>query len=249
MKDYHVPIILIIVMSITSLFIVGCSTYKEGDEVASNSFKKMTVQEKTMYDAVEKEWYQDTLVAIRTSVGKRDIAPRENSIPFIDIANVIKTNNDVTLKLNEAGWSTDHKNRAIKCRWDRLDEEWYKKLLLTIGITNYTVQELIPEEVVEEEPKTQKEKDIEYIGNGLKEINKLLDERSEVVKVNTKDIVPESKYDDIFYDIRKCDEAIIMYQQIIEERLLTWNDYDLLMRISTKCKAIQIGEKLTEWKN
>ena len=249
MKNYHIPIILIISMLITSLFIISCSTYTEGDSVAAISFQKMTIQEKTMYDAVEKEWYEKELMAVRDAVGRRDIAPRETAIPFIDIANVIKTNNNVTLTIEDKhNWNTDHKNRAIKCRWDRLDEDWYRKLLLSIGVKDYTVQELIPieEKVVEDKPLTQKEKDLEYIGNSLKEINNALDKRQEV---NVKDIVPESKYDDIFYDIRKCDEAIDMYHQIIDDRLLTWEDYEFLTRISIKCKAIQIGEKLTEWKN
>jgi len=249
MKNYHLTFSLAICVLIISL-IIGCSTYIEGDSVAAVSFQKMTVQEKTMYDAVEKEWYQAKLEAIRTAVGKRDIAPRENNVPFIDIANVIKTNNDITLKM-DSGWNTDHKNRAIKCRWDRLDEDWYRKLLLTLGVKEYELQELIPikEEVVEDKPLTQKEKDLEYIGNGLKEINEYLDEHPEVIEDNVKNIIPQSKYDDIFYEIRKCDEAIVTYHQMIETRLLTWDDYYTLVKLSTKCKAIQIGEKLSEWKN
>ena len=252
MKNYHIPIILIISMLITSLFIISCSTYTEGDSVAAISFQKMTIQEKTMYDAVEKEWYEKELMAIREAVGRRDIAPRENAVPFIDIANVIKTNNNITLTIEDKNsWNTDHKNRAIKCRWDRLDEDWYRKLLLSIGVKDYTVQELIPEDKDEDEkvikgkPLTQKEE----ISNGLKEINAYLDEHPEVIENNVKDIVPESKYDDIFYEIRKCDEAIDMYKQMIETRLLTWDDYYILVKLSTKCKAIQIGEKLSEWKN
>ncbi len=248
MKNYYLTFSLAICVLFISL-IIGCSSYNEGDSVAAAAFQKMTVQEETMYDAVEKEWYQSKLEAIRAAAGKRDIAPRENAVPFIDIANVIKTNNDISLKI-ESGWNTDHKNRAIKCRWDRLDEDWYRKLLLTIGVKKYDLQELIPtKEVVEDKPLTQKEKDLEYIDNGLKEINAYLDEHPEVIENDVKDIVPESKYDDIFYEIRKCNEAIDLYKQIIEERLLTWEDYELLIRISTKCKAIQIGEKLTQWKN
>jgi len=235
-----------------SLVFIRCSTYTEGDSAAAVAFQKMTVQEKTMYDAVEKEWYEKELMAIREAVGRRDIAPRENSTPFIDIANVIKTNNNITLTIEDKNnWNTYHKNRAIKCRWDRLDEDWYRKLLLTLGVKEYELQELIPikEEVVEDKPLTQKEKDLEYIGNGLKEINEYLDEHPEVIEDNVKNIIPQSKYDDIFYEIRKCDEAIVTYHQMIETRLLTWDDYYTLVKLSTKCKAIQIGEKLSEWKN
>jgi len=237
-------------MSIVSLFIIGCGTYEEGDDIAANSFKKMTVQEKTMYDAVEKEWYQGKMESIRSAVGKRDIAPRENSVPFIDIANVIKTNNDITLQL-ESGWNTDHKNRAINCRWDRLDEDWYRKLLLTIGVKDYDLQELIPteEEVIEDKPLTQKEKDLEYIRNGLKEINVLVDKRQETIIKNLSIFISIEELDELFYKIRGCNEALEYYNKALEQRLISYEDQKILIQLATKCKAIQIGEKLTEWKN
>jgi len=215
-----------------SSILIGCSTYKEGDEIATQSFKKMTVQEKTMYDAVEKEWYQDTLVAIRASVGKRDIAPRENSVPFIDIANVIKTNNDVTLKL-KSGWHTDHKNRAIKVRWDRIDDNWYKKLLSTIGIKEYKLQELIPIEelIVEEKPKPIFKKAI---------IETLIPVE------NTSNLVMFDAYDDLYYEIKKCPEAIELYNKIIEGRILNTNDLKQLMIVSLGCKSRSIKDKLNK---
>lgn len=238
MKDYHIPIILIISILITSLFIIGCATYNEGDSVAALSFQKMTVQEKTIYDAVEKEWYQDKLEAIRTAVGKRDIAPRENSVPFIDIANVIKTNNDVTLKM-ENGWNTEHKNRAIKCRWDRLDEDWYRKLLLTIGVTDYKLQDLM----------TTKEKDLQYISDGLKEINTYIDENPEVIKKNISlnNVLSFNDYDDLYYEIKNCPEAIIAYNNIIEEKVLDNNDKKQLITIALECKAQEIKTKLEKF--
>ncbi len=241
MKNYHLTFILAICVLIIS-FIIGGLIYIESEAATAAVFQKMTIQEKTMYDAVEKEWYEKELISIREAVGRRDIAPKENSTPFMDIANIIKTNNDITLTIEDKNnWNTDHKNRAIKCRWDRLDEDWYRKLSLSVGGKDYTAQELIPteEKIIEDKSSIPKEEDLKYISNDF----------DEQQKSNVKDIIPESKYDDIFYKIRKCDEAIFMYKQIIDERLLTWGDYELLIKISVKCKAIQIGEKLTEWKN
>ncbi len=247
MKDYHVPIVLIISMLITSLFIIGCGEYyEEGDEIAKQRFEKMTVQETALYESVQNKWGQKPLKGVRDAIARRQTRPDESELPFKDLANVIKTNNTVSLKVNTSN-KASIQNKYILCKWDRIDEDWYRTLMLSVGIDNVVKQKLLPEEeVIKDKPLTQKEKDLKYIGNGLKEINVLLDERQ---KDDTKDIVPKSKYDDIFYDIRKCDEAIDMYNQIIGERLLNWEDYDLLIRISTKCKAIQIGEKLTTWKN
>ena len=40
-----------------------------------------------------------------------------------------------------------------------------------------------------------------------------------------------------------------LLEKFIEERLISWSDYELLIRISIKCKAIKTGEKLTLWKD
>ncbi len=115
----------IIVMALGCLLLLtGCDEYEEGDKEANKAFDLMTVQEKIFYDAVEKEWSPSRLIAIRDSVRTRESAPLELTIPFIDIANVIKTNNDITLKVPD-NWQTDSKNRAILARWDRIEGSWY----------------------------------------------------------------------------------------------------------------------------
>jgi len=246
MKTYCLSLSLdICVLVISLITLMSCSTYSEGDEVATRIFKKMTVQEKTLYDAVEKEWGQSYLINVRKGVQNRDISPRETMMPFKDIAALIKTNNNVTLKINEAGWNTDHKNRAIKCRWDRLDESWYRKLLLSIGVKDYKITKFVP--IVDE-----KEKDVEKIKNDLVVINNYIDEHPEVVKTITEDnslFVSIEELDELFYKIRGCDEALEYYNEVLIQRLIDYDDHKILIQLATKCKAIQIGQKLFEWRN
>jgi len=233
-------------MLFCAAFIIGCGDYyDEGDETAKHRLDKMTAQEKALYTTVQNKWGQRPLKSIREAVSRRETRPSENELPFKDLASVIKTNNTASLKVDTTN-TASIQNKYILARWDRVDEDWYRNLMLSMGVDNIVKQELLPEpveEVIEDKPS-----DVVEIRNDLKQINDYIDKHPEVVKINIKDIIPESKYDDIFYEIRKCDEAINMYNQLIEERLLTWEDYDLLIRISTKCKAIQIGEKLTEWR-
>jgi len=242
MKNYHLTFSLAICVLLLTL-IMGCGDfYDEGDETAKHRFEKMTSQEKALYNSVQEVWGQRDLKTIREAVSRRETRPAENSLAFEDIAAVIKTNNIASLKL-DSGWETSTKNKHILARWDRVDEGWYRQLLLSIGERDIVKQELIPEEeVIKEEKKEESEPDTygdrPWVAPQIEEI-----------KINIKDIIPESKYDEIYYEIKYCDEAIVMYHQMIDERLLTWQDYESLIRISIKCKATKIGEKLTEWKN
>lgn len=237
MKNYHLTFVLAICIALMS--IIGCGdTYDEGDEVAKQSFNKMTSQEKIIYNAVQMQWGQRRLKSIREAISTRESKPSENNLAFQDIAAVIKTNNNVTLTL-ESNWTVSQKNSCIMSRWDRIDEDWYRKLLSTIGIKDIVYEEPIPEEKVIEEKKAEQEE----IKTGSIAINGYIDEHPEVVAIDIKDIIPESKYDDLYYEIKNCDNAVFRYKQIISERLLTWQDYELLIRISIKCKAIKIGEK------
>jgi hypothetical protein len=229
------------VMILMTLPLVGCDDYDEGDTVAQQRFEKFTSQEKTLYKAVQDVWGQQRLMFVREAVGKREARPAENMIPFSDISNVIKSNNSAALTLRN-DWTTSTKNKYIKARWDRVDEKWYRELMLSMGETEVIKQDFIPEpveKVIEDKPEIEPD----HYGD-----RPWVAPQEETVKIDLNDIISESKYDDLYYEIRKCDEAVQTYKQIIDNRILTQDDYNLLMRISIKCKAIQIGDKLTEWK-
>lgn len=234
-KNYHLTFMIAICSILITIFI-GCGDfYDEGDENARHRFEKMTSQEKALYNSVQEVWGQRDLKTIREAVSRRETRPPENSLAFNDIASVIKTNNIASLKL-DSGWETSTKNKHILARWDRVDEGWYRKLLLSIGEKQIIKQELIPEEkVIKEEveeenfiPRTQLFKTVKI----------------DSVKIDSNDIIPSEKYDDLYFEIKKCPEAVLQYKQIVENRILTWADYDLLIRISLKCKANVTLEKM-----
>jgi hypothetical protein len=240
MKNYHLTFALAI-CSLLLTIILGCGDYyDEGNETAKQRFEKMTSQEKALYTSVEEIWGQKDLKTIRESVSRRETRPVESTLAFKDIAAVIKTNNVASLKLND-GWDTANKNKHIKARWDRIDENWYRDLLLSVGVREIIKQDLIPEEQVIDETLPES---LNEINNDLKEINNYIEEYPEAVKVNSKDIIPEDKYDDLYYEIKRCPEAVEQYKQIVKERILTWADYELLTRISLKCKADETLKKL-----
>jgi len=232
--------IIVFLLTISFMTIIGCvDTYDETDEIANQRFEKFTSQEKTIYKAVQDVWGQRPLKYVREAAGRRETRPAENILPFKDIANVIKSNNSASLKL-DAGWQASTKNKYIKARWDRVDEKWYRELMLTMGVTEIVKQDLIPEsveEVISDTPEVEKE----YIPAVVEEYN---DNQDETIKINLEGIIPESKYDDLYYEIRHCDEAVFTYKQIIDDRILTWDDYELLIRISIKCKAVNILNKM-----
>jgi len=212
-------------------FLFSCN-YEEGDQQAHDSFKKMTIQEKTLYDGVSKEWSQRYLTSVRRAVYNRELKPTEKTIPFIDIANVIKTNNQVSLKLNES-WSTSNKNKSIKARWDQIDHIWYRKILNSIGINKYNPQELIPEEEL-------------IVAEKSKPIFKEVIIKNSIPVKDTSDLVMFDTYDDLYYEIKKCPEAIELYNEIIEERILTKDDLKQLMIVSLGCKSRSIKDKLNK---
>jgi hypothetical protein len=231
--------VLLIMFSLLTL-VVACDNYDEGDEAAKQSFEKMTVVEKGMYDAVEEEWGTSYLQNVRQAVLGREVKPLETNIPFIDIANVIKSNNDITLKINE-NWTTDDKNKAISARWDRLDDKWYVKIIAKLGLKEGDIQkqDFVVEEVIQDKPDIKPSVSEDKV-NDIKPI--IVKENFDSNEGN--DLLLLQEYDDLYYDLRGCDPAIDKYDEIIQKRLLTKKDRDYLIQLATKCKAIKIGAKL-----
>lgn len=238
-KEFVVPWIITLAL-IPLLFLSGCDYYDEGDVIAEESFSKMNMSEKSMYDAVEEEWGQSRLLNIRKAVATREATPLESSIPFIDIANVIKSNNDLTLKVDDA-WRTDAKNDAIAARWDRLDNKWYLKIIQKLGMKedDIQLQEFVVEEVIPDKPPIVTEilDDNDYDStNETPEEKEYFDTRNDIILLED--------YDDLYYSLRGCKPAIDKYGTMIEERLITKGDREWLLQIATKCKAEKIGAKL-----
>jgi hypothetical protein len=237
-KEYKPFGIIFILCLITGLVLTGCGDYyDEGDHTAEQRFDKFTSQEKTLYKAVQDQWGQKRLIYVREAVGRREARPAENKLPFSDIANVIKSNNSAALKL-DAAWQPSNKNKYIKARWDRVDEKWYRELMLSMGVTEVIKQELVPEPVVEVIDDSSDDSEPDTYGD-----QPWIAPQKEVVKVNLEDLIPKSQYDELYYEIKECPEAIDRYNSMIDDRLLTWLDYQSLIIISIKCKAVNIGEK------
>lgn len=239
-KPFIGPWIILIMLALVA--ISGCDKYDEGDQRAKQSFEKMTIVERGMYDAVEKAWNQKYLVNIRQAVSSREVKPLENNIPFIDIANVIKSNNDITLKIEDS-WRTDTKNEAISGRWDRLDGKWYVKIITKLGIKEADIrrQDFVVEEIIPDKPV---DSDVVIQPSPIDEKSA----REEKYFDTVDDIILLEEYDDLYYSLRGCQPAIDKYGTMIETRLITNGDRDFLIQMATKCKAQIIKAKLNPWK-
>lgn len=239
---YYILAFCILILSFMTL-LQSCSTYDEGDDKAEIAFNKMTIQERSLYNAVATEWSQRYLQMVREAVYNREVKPEEKSLPFIDIAGVIKTNNDVTLKVVDS-WQTDTKNDAIKARWDRVDSQWYKELLSTIGIYTHQPQKLI--EIVKDKPESVKSKVIEKTKYESESTTKA-EETIELVNIDPNSIIPKEKYRQLFREIRGCEKAISLYESIVSYRLITYEDEKKLIILATKCEALKTLKELKEW--
>ena len=238
-KNFIIGVCMIAIPTI--LFTACGSDFDEGDDVAAQRFEKFTSQEKTIYKAVQDVWGQRLLKYVREAVGKREARPAEDMLPFKDIANVIKSNNSASLKLDST-WKASTKNKYIKGRWDRVDEKWYRDLMLSMGVTEVIKQDLVPEPVEEVIPDTKEESSLEPHIYGDQPY--VVEQNNEVKIINSKDIISINDYDDLYFNIKKCPSAIKYYNKVIEERLITHEDIVILTQLATKCKAIKIGEKL-----
>lgn len=242
-REFVVPWIIVMLLG-SLLFLVGCDSYSEGDQKAGEAFEKMTTVEKGMYDVVEAEWGESRLEGIRGAIWNREVKPLEETVPFIDIANIIKANNDMTLKVKK-DWRTDTKNAAINARWDRLDNVWYIKIINALGLKANQIkrQELFeeledtppqPETIVNNEVVIQPElTDDEYWDR-----EERLQDSGHYIEVDD--------YDDLYYELRGCQPAIDEFSRIIDLRLITVADRELLIKLAITCKAKQIEEKLND---
>lgn len=113
------------------IFIIcGCADkYSETNVVAETTWKKMTIKEKTFYDKVEGVWGDDSLANVREVVRKREFAPDEDAIPFIDIVDLIVTNNDINL-VTQANLNTNQKKYYTDGKWENIDTDWYKTIFI-----------------------------------------------------------------------------------------------------------------------
>lgn len=219
---------------------LGCSFYNEGDDVAKQAFDKMTIEEKTIYNAVQDVWSQSHLEQLRDAIRLREIKPDESNIPFIDVAKIIISNNNVTLKIKD-GWDTDTKNKKILGRWSRINQDWYKQILASNGIVDFKPKKLIPVIKDVEENKVVSN----YITQPQLQLYTNKNSTEEKITVLT-DLLKKDEYDDLYFEIKNCEEAVKYYNEVVKDRLVSYEDKDILTTLSIKCKAIKISNKLSQ---
>lgn len=226
-------ILKIVLCIIAALSIVGC-TYEEGDDVAEASFQLMTTQEKAMHDKVMGEFGQKAVRSIREAVGKRKFRPNENSQPFIDIANVIRFCDDNILVPENFKNGTDAIKKAMKSKFSSQDREWWRRIVM-MAMTD-PINTNLPE--VKEEPKFEIKK---FASVTVKQL-KVEEER---VTVNSKDLLPLSKYQDVKFLARGCDQAIsIIESAASKDRPLTEEDFNNIQYEKAVCETKKLNENL-----
>jgi hypothetical protein len=127
MKYIRMGIILIF-----GMLLFGCDP-PEGVELYDETFEKMTVKEKIIYEQVQDSWgYQrgsgqtDQLGLVRESIRRRFIKPPEEAMEFIDIKDVIISTNDTTFVSSSGGELMDSYQNA---KFENVSSVWYKKLI------------------------------------------------------------------------------------------------------------------------
>ena len=128
MKYIRMGIILIFGL----LLLSGCDP-PEGVELYDETFEKMTVKEKIIYEQVQDSWgYQrgsgqtDQLGLVRESIRRRIVKPPEEAMAFIDIKDVIISTNDTTFVSSSSGELMDSYKNA---KFENVSPVWYKRLI------------------------------------------------------------------------------------------------------------------------
>jgi hypothetical protein len=137
---YVINFISVYVMTFTLLLFIGCSA-PEGDDLYVETFTKMTMKEKILYDKCADVWgyskgrgRTDHLDFIREAIRQRKVKPTESAMPFIDIKDIIISTNDTVLTHSYTSKSTIETYDGAK--FDKLDPEWYASLIATDQMYN-----------------------------------------------------------------------------------------------------------------
>jgi hypothetical protein len=180
-----------------------------------------------MHDLVDTKFSEKRLISVRDAVRNRLKKPDENSIPFMDIASVIKFCNENVLIPEDEWNSTDNQRDAEKVRFSKQDRAWYQKILIASGDG---------EEVKEEQesaPSGRIKQIIEHIKLKITETDK------------DSDMLPLKHYREVKFMARGCDGAIaIIKLAASKNRPLTNKDADDILYQKSVCETKKLNDNM-----
>ena len=208
------------------IIIISCS-YDEGEMLAEEAFSKMSTRERILYNSVAENWTQNYLVHIRNAVRERHVKPKESTIPFQDISEIIMLNNNATLKLSSQ-WSEDYKKRMKESKWSEIDPSWYNTI---VEISNGG-------EKKEEQKKISKPKKSK---NSPPKNIKIVSSNQDNGYISIDDL------NELRYEIRGCSKAAELFNSIVlKGEPLTYSDRDKIEEKILICVAEKINNKIKE---
>lgn len=229
-------LIILCILILACIMLIGCGDYyEEGDEQGKQAMDLMTTTESILYKRVQDEWGQKRLLNVRNAIRNRAMKPDEDNIAFLDIAKVIKTNNDVTMVF-ESSWGTDTRNKYAAARWDAIDKDWFRQILIEcgLGINNKHIRR-------QPEVKTAAILDVKS------KVVKVEEPEFKETEVQTYELLDEDEIYELEYLIRDCDSAKNLLSKIVREgRPLVKTDKDELTKRAMFCKATQLRNSLEE---
>jgi len=228
---------LIVICSL--LCLVGCGDYySEGDIVAAETWEKMTTNEKSMYEKVQDKWGEEVLKYIREEIRKRKIKPDADAIPFYDIANLIKTTNDINLIPRDKSSDSDIQRKYEAKKFSSIDPKWYYKYIDPQGgkfnkkadmITNTGFKKPVSEAKPKKAPKPKKS---------------AREKISEVKTYSIEDLISEDMYPKVRRLVRNCEHAREVLEQVVAARRpLTKIDFETIKERSLYCKTLRLMEE------
>lgn len=225
-------ILKIVMCILVALSMVGC-VYTEGDNEAEASFNLMTSQEKAMHDKAMEMFGEKRLMSVRTSVAKRKVRPNESSMPFMDIANVIKHSDESILVPTDARNDTDGQEKARRVKFSSQDFDWYKKIVKRATGKDYTE----PIKPVSSKPMS--------VDEVKDEFDKKLERAKERVEVNQDDLLSTDDYSEVQFLATGCERAkSIVESAASQNRPLTVEDFQNIEYESAVCKTKELNDNL-----
>ncbi len=134
---FKYELLVIIILAAIMYFVAGCSP-QEGNELYEETWGKMTIKEKAIYDIASSQWEKwseggkDSLIYVREGIRQRRIKPSEGAIPFIDIKDIIISVNDSVMTIDK-NFSEDSQKLVNGARFENIDPKWYYILLNKTG--------------------------------------------------------------------------------------------------------------------
>ncbi len=222
----------LIVFCLSGMMITGCGTYSEGDLEARKAFDLMTAREIAMHNKVDSEFYESTLMGLRSSiVNCRSEKPSEKHMPFSDVAAMVVYTNDVETSISTT-WSQDHMRRAANAKFAGQDPVWYKTICTIAAINSeengVTHETLLKKKLVSAAITVDQVKQYEE----TKEKSRYL---------------TEGEIQSITREMSECEEAKDLFKSLISlGKPLTFEDGDKLKSLNLVCAAKRAQEEMED---